>query len=334
MLYQSVQRPCVGQQDGRREFRVAVQFHGELHDVPGSRPGFAAAENHSAVGHSAVFLREFLFADKGNRGVIADEIVGHLFDRPFNGGRIGAGFDDDVTVPGMKPVTRLVDDFPVANILDERFLRQSVLHGLLHARHATDGVGMSLAYAGAPERFIRPVRQHGISQQPQQGKQAGIPTHRDQRRRSGLPRHPVHRLEMFGNPGVGVKTVHCVKPLGQQRPLRDEIGGGAAAQDHHIDFIGVLFGIGQGNAGSAACRARQLPAGKDPDQLHVRVLPDRQFRPLAKITVAHDSNSDFTIHCNSPFCIEVLRLSLQMNYKNPTRVSFILFTPASTSLPR
>lgn len=96
---------------------------------------------------------------------------------------------------------------------------------------------MALADALAPEGVIRAVRQDGLGVQPVQGEESRIPAHRNDGHFSALFRGGIHRREMLGDLRMGVKAVDYMIALCKAGRLLWQIGGAAAAQNHHVNGV-------------------------------------------------------------------------------------------------
>lgn len=134
---------------------------------------------------------------------------------------------------------------------------------------------MALADALAPEGVGLSLRENGPGVDPVQGKQAGVPAGGDDRRFSGGPGGGVHIGEVLRDAGVGVKAVHHVEQGGQPGGLLRQVGGAAAAEDHHIDGVNQFFRLIHGVNGyvwGADLDTLGSAAGQDGGQLHIRVL--------------------------------------------------------------
>ena len=186
---------------------------------------------------------------------------------------------------------REVAHFTVARAFEVFFLGNGVLFGIGDASNAADRVGVSLADAAAPEGVIFTMRQSGFAQKTHQREETRIPTHRNERyfaRRFG---DAIHAGEVFFNFGVGVKAVDDVEVATDFQPLFHEIVGGAAAKDHHIDFILKRGNLIHREDRRAACRSDTRTAGKNSDEFHVVGGLQRDFRAARDIAVTDDADA-------------------------------------------
>ena len=106
---------------------------------------------------------------------------------------------------------------------------------------------------------------------------------------AALPGRRVHSLEMLRDIGVRVKAVHHVEVPGEPGRLHRQVGGAAAAEDHHVDL--VLHSHSRLHrqhlhAGSENLHARRIAPGKHRRQLHVRIVLHRALHAFSQITIA------------------------------------------------
>ena len=101
---------------------------------------------------------------------------------------------------------------------------------------------------------------------------------------------------------MGVKGIDGVEQAGKRGALRGQIGGAAAAEDHHVD--GVLHGRGVVDCVGFCARGEQferrgVPAGEHARQLHVLVLRKRQLHAPAQVAVPGDADANLFHACFS-----------------------------------
>ena len=154
---------------------------------------------------------------------------------------------------------------------------------------------MALAHALAPKSIGLALRQHGAGVHPVQGEEARVPAGGDERQGAARFGGGVHRGKVLGDAGVGVEAVHHVEQTGQRGGLLGQVGGAAAAQDHHVDLVFHLAGLVGGKHGHTGGhrldRGRVAP-GENSGQLHIRVLSNGVFHAPTQISVTHNSDSD------------------------------------------
>ncbi len=105
----------------------------------------------------------------------------------------------------------------------------------------------------------------------------------------------VDGLEILGDPGVGIVTVHRREPLGQFGALGGQIVLGAAAQNHDVDGVAVRLGVVQGKYRYRRIRQAQrgrVAAREDPGQAHVGAAGQGGQGAASQIAVAGDADAD------------------------------------------
>ena len=185
-----------------------------------------------------------------------------------------------------------------ASGLDGRRNRDGVLTGINNTRDTTDGVGVALAYAAAPEGVVRAVGQRGAGIQAGEREEAWIPTAADDADGAGLTGRGVHVGKVSGDVGVRVKAVHHGEELGQLWGLLGQVGGAAAADDDDVNLIGHLGHLAPGIHGRVSCdlHACGVATGEDGNKVHVGGVSDGGLYTATKVAVSCDGN----VHGNLP----------------------------------
>ena len=171
--------------------------------------------------------------------------------------------------------------------------RHGVLSGVLHAGDAADGVGVPLADSPPPEGIIRPVRQDSRGIKPVQGEKSRIPAARDQSDSAACLRRGVHPLKVFRDPRMGVKAVDHVEVPCQRRRRFGQVGSASAAEDQDVDPVlkGSHFRGGKHFRSGQRLHACGVAAGKNADELRIRILPDGAFHASSQIAVSVNGDS-------------------------------------------
>ena len=165
---------------------------------------------------------------------------------------------------------------------------------------------MALADTPAPEGIVGPLGEHGLAQQAGQREEAGVPAHRNHRHLAPGLGGALHRGKVLGDAGVGVKAIYHVVEGGQFGGLLRQVGGAAAAENHHVNFFppGIPLRLACPAHRDARCERREggrVPPGEDGGQGGVGVLPDGVLHAPAQVAVAHDTNTD--CHFISPLFV-------------------------------
>ena len=163
------------------------------------------------------------------------------------------------------------------------------------AGNAADRIGMTLAYALAPEGVVGAIRQEAVAHHAVQAEQARVPTAADQRQLAAFAGSRVDGGEVSGDVRVVVEAVDhvvlaciCGGHLGQ-------VGRAAAAQDQDIDAVNASIQIGsRANRNALGCDLKVfgVAAGEHADQFHVGILGNRHFHTTAQVAVAQDAYAD------------------------------------------
>src|SRR5690606_23483127 len=74
-LVEPVGRAGIGDEDARREFRVAVQPKRVLHHLRAGVAGLPASDHEAAVGHGGVVAAELLLGDEVDGRVVVGEVI-------------------------------------------------------------------------------------------------------------------------------------------------------------------------------------------------------------------------------------------------------------------
>ena len=282
----------------------------------------AASHNESAVGHLVMVCLKLLFRDEVYRGIVLVKVVGHGLDLMLDLCLVCAFLGHN---PALSQVflaggqLRLV---PLAHLIHGFFHRNRILNTSLHSGNPADRVGMSLAYALAPESIGFSVGENGLRVQPVQREQTRIPAHGDQTHMAVFAAGSVHRIKMLGNIRMGIKAVDDMEIFCHLRRLFGKIRGTSAAEDHHIDLICHILRLIHPvylHAFGGGFYACGIPAGENSCQLHVLVLTDGQLHASSQITISCNSDSDF-FHLTITSCRVATAQLSQKSLKN----SFIL----------
>ncbi|MNW62516.1 hypothetical protein D3C74_406560 [compost metagenome] len=156
-------------------------------------------------------LFQLFFAYEVDCCHIIREIVRHLFDFTFDFSQIRAFFCNYVAFTKMLVFSRQLRIFTLTYTFHCRFNRNGVLHAVLHAGNAANGIGMPLAYAFAPESIFFTFRQNSLCKQTIQREQARVPTCRNNTNIPAFNRRCVYFLEIFRYFRMCVKAIYCIK---------------------------------------------------------------------------------------------------------------------------
>ena len=125
----------------------------------------------------------------------------------------------------------------VSHSIERRVHRDGVLLRVLHARHSADGVGMSLAYALAPESIVLAVRKDGVGIQSVEGEHSRIPAHGDDADFTAFFGCRVYIRVMLRDPRVSIKAVDHIEHTGKLWCLLRKVCRASAAKDENVDLI-------------------------------------------------------------------------------------------------
>ena len=289
----------IGHQHAGSELGVAAQLQAVLDHLRVLGRRIAAADHEAAMRHGRVIAAQLLGADEVDRGVVFVKVVRHGHDGLAHGFGIGTFLQHHVAVTTVLLARGQLGALAAAHALHRLFHRQRVLHTTRHTRHTTDRIRMSLAQALAPEGVGGALGQQRFADHAVDREHARIPAGGNQRRLAVGARRRVHGSEVLGNARMRVEAVHRVEQRSQFRALLRQVFLGAAAQDQHVDAVGVLReGIHAEHR--SAGRDRPHPLGRaarvDADQFHVGVAGDGGFDAAAQVAVAGDADADGLTH--------------------------------------
>ena len=152
-----VHGPGKGCQYAGCELRVAVQLQGEFHHVTGGIICLPVAEYKTAMRNATVVSLKFFLRNKMHCGFVADEVVWHGLDSRFNSLQIGAFFRYHKAFPQVHLITGGIRSLTAADGFQIFFLGNGILLAIFYAGDAADGIGVTLAYALAPEGVAQKV---------------------------------------------------------------------------------------------------------------------------------------------------------------------------------
>ncbi len=154
---------------------------------------------------------------------------------------------------------------------------------------------MALAHALAPEGVIAAAGEDRVGIQSLQREHAGIPAGGNHRYLAALLRGGIHGSKVLGNAGMGVKRIDDVKEPGIGRGLLRQIGGAAAAEHEHVQFVFVLLNLADAHhPGAAGVNRGGVASREHCDKFHILRGIDRNLYAAAQIAVTE--NSDFQSH--------------------------------------
>ena len=158
-----------------------------------------------------------------------------------------------------------------------------ILLAVLYALNASDGIGMALTYASAPEGVILAVGQNAVANQSLQAEHTGIPANGNESNMTAFLCGSVYICEMLRNFCVGIKAVHDVEIFCIFRALYRQICRTAATENHNINVVFfadcVLYVIYR-YIGALCFQCFGGSSGEESRKLHVGVLSDCKLHAL------------------------------------------------------
>ena len=245
----------------------------------------------------------FFSADEMHRGIIFIKIVGHGLDLFLDSGKIRALLSHHKALSGVFFPGGQLGILSCAHFSKRIFHRNGVLSGIRNALDSSDGIGMSLADALAPEGVILTAGKDRIGIQTVQGKHAGIPAAGNDAHLAALFCRFIHRREMLRDLRMGIKAVDYIKILNKFRSLHRKIRSASAAENHHVDFIFHscrFFHTADLHALRQNGYCLRIASSEHCRKFHVRILLNGTFHALSQVSIAQDTNSDLFAHSEFP----------------------------------
>ena len=226
---------------------------------------------------------QLLLRNEVNRCVIISEVVGHGLDFVFNACQICAFLSHNIAFSCVFFSCGQLRVFACSYLFQCRRNGNGILLAVLYALNASDGIGMSLTYASAPEGVILAVGQNAVADQSLQAEHTGVPADGNESNMTAFLCGSVYICEMLRNFCVGIKAVHDVEIFCIFRALYRQICRTAATENHNINVVFfadcVLYVIYR-YIGALCFQCFGGSSGEESRKLHVGVLSDCQLYAL------------------------------------------------------
>ena len=177
----------------------------------------------------------------------------------------------------------------VSYLFESTLNGDSVLLCVLNALYTSYSIGVTLAYALAPEGVVAAVGKNSVAQHSHKREETGIPADGDDANLTRLLCGLIHICEVRGYLCVSVKAVDNVEKLCIFGCLNGQIVCAAAADDENVDLGSVsrsVLHIVNRNVPGDYFYGRGVTAGKYCRKLHIIVLLYGVFNALSEISVA------------------------------------------------